>query len=231
MRYLFLLTAFLILSTSVSAQQTDLLSISSEGSVDLPADIIQFNINLNAEADSPKEAYNLHQQREQALVDLLDQYDINEKDIRFEPIGISKSNSNNRNNEAKSTYQTRQAVSVRFTNFEIYGTIQVALIEEGFDNFNGNFLSTQSEKGKDEALKKAIKIAKEKATLIAREAGVELGSIIGLSYSHSQYQPVYARSQDMVALESANNALMKYDQLVTVTANISIEFAIINQDL
>lgn len=228
MRYLFLTVTLFVISSSVSAQQSDLLSISAEGSVELPADIIQFNINLNAEADSPKEAYSLHQKREQALVELLDRYDIDEKDIRLEPIGINKSNGNVRYNEGKPTYQTRQAVSVKFTDFDIYGTIQVALIEEGFDSFNGSFLSTESENGKDEALKKAINIAKEKALLIAREAGVELGSIKGLSYSHNQYQPVYARSQNMVAMESTNNALLKYEQVITVTATISIEFAIIN---
>lgn len=227
MRYLIVFCSLFVISTSLFAQKSKVLSISTEGSVELPADIIQFNINLNAEADSPKEAYNLHQKREKVLVQLLDRCDIDEKDIHFEPIGIGKAGGNGRYSEKEPRYQTRQAVSVTFTDFDIYGNIQVALIEEGFDNFSGNFLSTEAEKGRDEALKRAIQVAKEKARLIAQEAGIKLGIITAISYSHNQYRPVYARSQDMLALESTNNQLLKYDQVVMVTASVSIEFAII----
>lgn len=227
MRYLIICLSILLVPIISFAQDKGVLTITSEGSVDLPADIIQFNINLNAEADTPQRAYELHQEREKVLVQLLDKYDINEEDIHFEPISISKSGRVNRHSgDEEPTYQTRQAVSLKLTDFEIYEEMQVTLIEENFDNFNGNFMSTRAESGKDKALKKAIQAAKQKAKIIANEAGIKLGSITGIDYSHNEHRPVYARSQDTMAMESSGGQLTKYDQVVTVTANISINFAI-----
>lgn len=226
MRQVIVVVSLLLLSTPLFAQETPTLTISAEGSVELPADIIRFDINLNAEANSPQGAYDLHKEREDVLVRLLKRHDIPEEDIRFEPISISKVNSSPRYSENKTGYQTRHAVSLKLSDFDIYEDLQVALIETGFDSFSGSFTSTQLESGKDRALQKAIETAKEKASLIARESGVALGTIAGINYSHGQERPVYARSSDMMMLESAGGQLMEFDQVVTVRANITMKFMI-----
>ena len=227
MRSLTLLFSFLLISFSINAQDPGFLTISSEGSVELPADVIQFNVNVNAEGDTPQKAYNLHKQQEEALVRLLEKYDIEEENIRFEPVAISKTNAGRSYNKEEAVYQTRQNVSLTLSDFEVYEQIQITLIEEGFDNFSGNFLSTEAEKGKDRALRRAISNAKEKARLIADESGVKMGSIVAIDYSHRQIGPAYARSNDMIAVQASENRLMKYDQVVTVMADITIKFEII----
>src|SRR6056297_2425427 len=226
MRSLTLLFSFLLISFSINAQDPGFLTISSEGSVELPADVIQFNVNVNAEGDTPQKAYNLHKQREEALVRLLEKYDIEEKNIRFEPVAISKTNAGRSYNKEEAVYQTRQNVSLTLSDFEVYEQIQITLIDEGFDNFSGNFLSTEAEKGKDRALRRAISNAKEKASLIADESGVKMGSIVAIDYSHRQIGPAYARSNDMIAVQASENRLMKYDQVVRVMADITIKFEI-----
>ena len=226
MRQVILFFSILLISLPSFAQDNPTLTISAEGSVELPADIIRFDINLNAEADAPQAAYNLHKEREDVLVRLLKQYDISEEDIRFEPISISKTNTSPRYSEQETRYQTRQAVSLKLMDFGIYEELQVALIEAEFDNFSGSFSSTQLEEGRDRALKNAIETAKEKASLIAKESGLSLGAVTGINYSHGQDRPVYARSSDMMMLESSGGQLMEFDQVVTVRANITIEFAI-----
>ena len=226
MRSLTLLFSFLLISFSINAQDPGFLTISSEGSVELPADVIQFNVNVNAEGNTPQKAYNLHKQREEALVRLLEKYDIEEKNIRFEPVAISKTNAGRPYNKEEAIYQTRQNVSLTLSDFEVYEQIQITLIEEGFDNFSGNFLSTEAEKGKDRALRRAISNAKEKARLIADESGVKMGNIVAIDYSHRQIGPAYARSNDMIAVQASENRLMKYDQVVTVMADITIKFEI-----
>lgn len=229
MRYAIIFFTLLLISHSLSAQQSNVLSVSSKGSVDLPANVIQFNISLNAEADSPQKAYNLHKQREKILVQLLDKYEIEEKDIHFNPVSVSKIWRNNRYPDSKQEpgYQTQQSVSLRLTDFDIYEKMQVTLIEENFDSFSGNFLSSEAEQGKNKALQKAIQTAKEKAVVIAKEAGVKLGSIVHINYNSNQIGPVYARTKTM-AFESDTHQLMKYDQTVTITANISIDFEIVH---
>ncbi len=229
MRIFIICLSLFLLPLIANAQDQGVLSISSEGSVELPADIIQFNINLNAEADSPQKAYELHKEREKVLVQLLEKYDVEEKDIHFEPVSISKSGQSGRYSEEEPAYQTRQMVTLKLSDFGVYEQIQVTLIQENFDNFSGQFLSSKAEQGKDNALQKAIRTAKEKARLIAEEAGIKLGSITGINYSHNQYEPVFARSKDVMAMGSSESQLLKYDQVVTITANISINFAIMQK--
>lgn len=227
MRTYSLLFLLLLVPFTLDAQDREVITISSEGSVELPADIIRFTINLNAEGESPAKAYNLHREREKALVRLMEKYDIEEENINFEPISISKTNLGRPYTEKESVYQTRQTVNLKLSDFEIYEKMQISLIEQGFDNFSGNFLSTKADEGKDTALQRAIRTAKDKATLIAKEAGIKVGHIVGIDYSHQQIGPVYARSQELLSAQSADSQLMKYDQVVTVTANITIKFQII----
>lgn len=227
MRPLFLLFSLLFISSNLNAQDPGFLTISSEGSVELPADVIRFNVNLNAEGDTPQKAYDLHKQREKVLVNLLEKYDIKEQNISFEPVAIQKNNAGRPYTKEETIYQTRQSVSLTLSDFEMYEQMQVTLIDEGFDNFNGNFLSTEAEEGKDRALRRAISNAKEKARIIVDESGVKMGSIVAIDYSHRQIGPAYARSNDMIAVQATENQLMKYDQVVTITADITIKFQIV----
>ncbi|NGP76016.1 SIMPL domain-containing protein [Balneolaceae bacterium YR4-1] len=227
MRSYWLLLVLFLIPFTLKAQDRGVITISSEGSVELPADIIQFTVNLNAEGDSPQKAYNLHKEREKVLVQLLDKYAVEEEDINFEPVSVSKTNLGRPYTKEESVYQTRQMVSLRLSDFDVYEKIQISLIEQDFDNFSGNFLSTKAGEGKDTALQRAIRAAKEKAAIIAQEAGIKIGRIVGIDYSHRQIGPVYARSQEMLSVQSSDSQLMKYDQVVTVTANITIKFQII----
>lgn len=224
MSYFIILLSLLFAFQSADPDPSTL-NISASATVEVPADIIYFNINLNAESDSPQAAYDLHKEREQVLVELMKEYNIEEEDLTFQPISINKTNVNSRINQREVRYQTRQQVSIRFEDFDIYETIQIGLIENDFDNFNGRFSSTKAEEGKDEAIRKAIQSAKEKADVIAEESGVALGKINQLSYSHRQVQP-YAADVMSARVESSQPGLLEYAQTVTIEATISMEFLI-----
>ena len=224
MTYLLFFLSFLFLANT-PPHTSDVLSVSAEGSVELPADIIQFNINLNAEAGTPEEAFKLHKKREEVLVQLLDEYQIKESDIDFQPVSISKSRRYAGPNSEEITYQTRQMVSLTLRDFDNYGSIQVELIRADFDNFSGHFLSSEEESGEEEALKNAIQAAKEKARLIADEAEVKLGPITKISYRESHHQPYEIKQYASVRAES-DNRLMKYNQTVVIRATVQIDFEI-----
>ncbi len=189
------------------------------------ADLIIFNININAEGDTPRSAFNLHKERETVLADLLKKFDIEEEKISFQPIRINRRYTNNGKSQLS---QTNQQVSVTFSDFAIYEDIQLTLIENNFDNFNGNFSSTKLSEGKEKALLAAIESAKDKAQLISTASGVSLGDIMNISYSDYTVAPSrnFARSE-MMSMD-ASSSMMDFAQTVSITANISIEFAISN---
>jgi uncharacterized protein YggE len=202
------------------------ISINMSATELIPADLIIFSININAEEKTPEAAFDTHKKREAVLASLLKEFDIKEEDINFEPIRMNKrTNYNNRQEEV--TVNTNQQVSVSFSDFEIYEKIQVSLIENGFDSFNGNFSSTKMEKGKEKALVSAIQKAKERAAFIAEQSGVKLGEITTINYSEHQVNRPQ-RSVEMKLFESPDDApsMMDFAQTVSVTANISLVFKI-----
>ncbi len=201
------------------------INISMSATEYLPADRIIFNINLNAEERSPRLAYQKHKEQETLLAGLLQKFEIDEKDILFQPIGIDKMYRNNRNDQYS---RTNQQVSVTFSDFDMYEEIQLTLIENNFDSFNGSFSSSELEAGKEAALLSAIKAAKERAELIAQASGVELGKTFSLNYSEHTVQPYQGRMESMAMVADAAPSLMDFDQVVSVTANISIQFRISN---
>lgn len=219
---LFLSTA---LTNAVYAQSNNphTLNITTTAEVQLPANLIQFNINLNAEADTPQEAYNKQKELETVLVSLLKKYDIDEKDIRFQPISINEIRDRTEDGLVK-TYRTRQMVHVTFSNFDIYEEIQIALINNGFDDFSGNFMSTEKESGMKNALRKAIDKAEATAKLMADQADAVLGKVVHMAYSQHTVRP-YRVEMKSVAMDAAGG-LLQYNQVVVVSATVSMEFEI-----
>lgn len=202
------------------------ISINMSATELIPADMIIFSININAEEKTPEAAFDTHKKREAVLASLLKEFDIKEESINFEPIRINKrTNYNNRQEEV--TVNTNQQVSVSFSDFEIYEKIQVSLIENGFDSFNGSFSSSKLDEGKDKALISAIQKAKERAAFIAEQSGVKLGEITTINYSEHQVNRPQL-SVEMKLFESPYDApsMMDFAQTVSVTANISINFSI-----
>ncbi|MFY0684517.1 MAG: SIMPL domain-containing protein [Balneola sp.] len=229
------ITAILFLSVSNNCTTTAqsmvensqrTISINMSSTELIPADLIIFSININAEEKTPDAAFATHKKREAVLASLLKKFDIQEKDIKFQPIRINK-RSNYNNREEIVTAQTSQQVSVSFADFEIYEKIQVTLIENGFDSFNGSFSSTKIDSGKDKALESAIEGAREKAEFIASKSGVQLGAIQTINYSDYQVNRPQM-SYEAKGMMSTSDSMMDFAQTVSVTANISFVFQIEN---
>lgn len=200
------------------------ISITMSATESVEADLIIFSINVNAEGDSPRTAFNLHQKRETVLADLLKEMDIEEENINFQPIRINKQYNNNRKSQISAT---SQQVSVTFSDFDLYETMQLTLIENNFDSFSGNFSSTKLSEGKEKALVAAIEAAKQKAQLIASTSGVTLGGVKAISYSDYTVRP-YSNIESNALFKNDASSMMDFSQTVSVTANISIEFEISN---
>lgn len=220
MRYFIILISFFCLTVVTQAQN---ISINASAEVQVPADRINFHITLNAEADTPQKAYNLHKDREKVLVQLLKEHKINEKNINFDPISITKTRTNQYNNTEKTSIITRQSVSLSLDDFNIYEQIQITLIDNNFDEFNANFTSTETKEGEAEALKKALNLAREKANIIAENTGLSITGIKEINYSYN-HNPPHPRMEMQLAASPDN--LLEFDQTVSVSASVSITYTI-----
>ncbi|MDZ7805703.1 MAG: SIMPL domain-containing protein [Gracilimonas sp.] len=205
------------------------ITINMSASELLPADLIIFNVTINAEAETPQEAYELHKEKESVLAGLLKELNITEENIDFEPIRMNRRQVNgNRYNNQEPQYvtSTNQSVSITFNDFDIYERIQLTLIENNFDTFNGQFSSTKIAGGKEKALISAIKASKERAELIAETSGIEVGDIYTINYSDHQVSvPRKVNSMEMMSM-SADATMMDFAQTVEVRSNINISYFI-----
>ncbi|MEX2477904.1 MAG: SIMPL domain-containing protein [Gracilimonas sp.] len=206
------------------------ITINMSASELLPADLVIFNVNINAEGETPQEAYELHRERESLLAELLQDLDISEEDIDYQPVRMNRQqvNNNRYNNNGEQEYitSTNQSVSISFEDFSLYEKIQLTLIENGFDSFNGQFSSTKIEEGKEKALIAAIEAAKERAELIAKTSGVELSEVSNINFSDHQIgAPRKASSMEMMSI-SRDASMMDFGQTVEVSSNISISYFI-----
>lgn len=220
MRALTLFLALFIFAATGQAQNE--ISINAAAQVLVPADKIAFQINLNAEGNTPQEAYDLHKKREKVLVRQLKKHDIKDEDLNFEPISINKRYNDSYRDKEKKRIQTRQNVILTLDNFDIYEQIQITLIENNFDEFSGNFTSSETEKGKNDALKEALKVAREKAEIIASETEVSITGIKNISHSYSSRPP--RPMMEMTASRAADSSLLEFDQTVSVSANVSVTY-------
>lgn len=212
----------LFLISAVSQAQNEI-SINTSAEVLIPADKIVFQINLNANGDTPQEAYDLHKKREKVLVQQLKKHDIKDEDLKFEPISIHKSYNGSYRNKEEKKIQTRQSVVLTLDSFEIYEQIQITLIENNFDTFSGSFTSSKSQKAQDKALKKALQQARAKAEIIAEVSDLTITGIKNISHSSSNRSP--RPMMKMVARNKASDSsLLDFNQLVSVTAHVSVVY-------
>ncbi len=215
-----LLLLALGMEARAQAEQPKTINVSMSATEMLPADLVIFNIHINAEADTPQEAFKQHKTREAALARMLKQFKIKEENITYEPISISK-----RYRDSSKTSVTRQSVTVTFDDFSLYEKIQIGLIDSGFDSFNGQFSSSKLQESKDGVLVKAIEAAREKAEIIAKSAGVKLGGVRNVNYGDHQISARSVNAFEMKAMAS-DASMMDFPQTVSVTVSINITFDI-----
>lgn len=224
MRTSLICALFLLLTLNLQAQDPNrrTLNINESGAVTVPADIIIFNIEINAEAKTPQEAYELHKEREQRLVELLKEHGIAEEDIRYQPISIHRNRVDTRMNGGSETVaQTRQSVTLTMRDFDIFETIQVELIEADFDQFNTHFAASETEKAKDDALQEAITNARQKAELIAEETGGAVGQVVEVTYGTPSIQRGFEMA---MRADASSGSMMQFEQSVTVTVSVAVQF-------
>ena len=220
----FLLTGIIFIwaVSGAWAQSMQTITVTASGEAELPADIINFRINLNAEGETPQEVYEHHKKLEDELVGLLKKHKIKEKNITFRPINIHEVRGHPER-ETPGSVRTQQQVQLRLKDFEVYEKIQVKLIEAGFDQFNGDFASSNQKEGEKEALRNALANARDKAELIASELDGEITGIKSIQHGESPSHPGPVYETQMARASDTSGNLMNYKQSVMVRTSITID--------
>lgn len=211
--------------------------VTGESEVAAVSDIATLNINLSKEATTAKEAQKLLNESIIKVLNYLEDQQVANEDIKSEYGGISP----------KYTYETKpcymypcppreekivgyvanQSISVKVREVDNANVIKTGLAEAGVTDINGPTFSIDDEESYQlEARSLAIKDAREKAVVLAKDLGVKLGKVV--SFSEGSNYRVYSSMKTMeasydMAAGSAVPELPKGENKITSSVTITYE--------
>lgn len=210
---------------AINAQTADrTLHVQTTGEVEVPADQVLFSIQIQIESDTPQKAFRQHRDREAYLARLIKNSGLQDSQISYQPVRISSIDRRRPGTQQSNPeYRTNQQVRLRLNDFALFDTMQVKLIDHGFDSFSARFQSSQSKEGRRKALDKALSKAREKARQIARQMDISLGPIQHINYSSANDGPVYRGAESM---SISSDSMMDFEQSLTISESVSVTYYI-----
>lgn len=196
---------------------SNLITIDATGEVFAPADEIIFNITINRFDEEARKAFENHKNLEQFLTELIIEENIDEEYINAYPISISP-----RRHSQNTGFETRQSVSIRLQDLDQFESMQITLIENGFDNFSANFSTSAAEEARIEALEKAVENARNKAQILAQASDMKLGGVHNIDYTSSS--GIARRDMAMMSAESYSGSLIVMQRTIPISESVRVQF-------
>jgi hypothetical protein len=172
----------------------DRFSVSGSASVYAKADIANMNIGFRTERKkTAAEATEENSKKMNEIIEVLKNLEIESKDIKTSSYSLNPVyNWTEKDGQHLIGYEVYQAVSLKIRNLEIIGDVIAKTTEKGANQVGEiNFTIDDEYELKNEARELAIIKAKEKAELIASQAGMKLGKIKGIHESSQSPIGIY----------------------------------------
>jgi uncharacterized protein len=239
-----LLSVFLLAETVQSLKETSVLgqgdypetsiTFTGTGEVSAVADVATFNFTVTKEAKTVKEAQELVEEVINGAVDVLDDADVDEKDIKTERYSVQPqydwvTKNGFRNSERVfKGYQVSQFTSVKVREIDNSGDLLGKIGELGITNIGSlSFEIDDPDELKREARQLAIEEAKDKAKELADDLGVDLVRIVSFHENENGYypQPMYAKVESMAVSSdsSVEPTLSVGEEEIKVSVSITYE--------
>lgn len=220
---IYFFTLLLLLSvTKYSSAQVSYpersITIDASAEIAVPADIVNFNIQLTVTAGEAGEAFKLHKAKESFLADLIKKEGLQDENLSFQPVSLNPGTTR----EGANRFSTMQSVSLTLTDFTLFERIQQILVENGFTSFRGSFNSSERQNGEEEALKQAIVNARNKADIIAESLGINITGI--KSVEHHASPVTFALDSRSLAASAMSSSMLDFEQSIKVSSQIRIVF-------
>lgn len=236
MRASIFLSIFILSLTSFAQSNTDISIISTRGTatVYVEPDEALLNFSIITEGEDLREARQMNSEISKRTISYLKEAGIEAKHIqtRYLNVGVRYRNYRDKNTRY---FEASQSFNVCVTDLDRYEEIMLGLLEEGIHNLSSpTFRTTKLRETKDEARRKAIVAAREKAEMLAQELGQSIGKahsiteVVAENNPWGQNQNSYANSvTDINATAISSNAGFAPGQL-EIKASIDVSFRIIS---
>lgn len=188
------------------AQNT--ISVSADGDVTAIPDIASISFTLSKDAATSGAASKNLNEITTSVLNYLKEQKIADKDVKAEYGGVNPKYSNITiycvtvpcpQGESKIVgYTATQSITVKIRDVDTANDIKTGLSKIGVDMISGpTFMIDNEDALRDEARGVAIKNAREKAEILAKQLGVKLGKVTSFSENGGGYPMMYAKSAMM----------------------------------
>ncbi|WP_192822953.1 SIMPL domain-containing protein [Rufibacter sp. LB8] len=220
---------FALLSFSTMAQQSSippLVSVSGQGEVKVQPDQITFMTGVEVREKTLEEARKVADQRTAALIAYLKKSGVEEKNIQTAYLYLQPIYNGEYGQTTPQFYLANRTVTVILTKVQGFDALLEGLYKAGANRVDGiSFQSTQLKKHQDEARKKAIQDAKQKATMLAAELGAKVGRPYQINEGGANAPgPVFAKmARQELSMDSGGGSTLALGQ-ITITSSVDVSF-------
>ncbi len=220
-------------SAAAAVSSQDTVTVSAKGSTRAIPDRAELHFGIRTQAETAEKAQKENSKNVDAVVKVLTQNEIQEKDIQTSMYDVSPQYDWNTGDGTNVIgYSAFSSLSVKNVPIDDAGKLITACTEAGANEFNGiSYSCTQYESLYAEALKNAVAAAESKAKVLAEAAGRNLGDVktIVEGYQDMTYannsEKVYAASGMEAAEDSVSSANILPGQ-AEITANVTVTYTL-----
>jgi len=198
--------------------------VTGEGVVKVAPDKVTIKSQIEHEGQSATSVKSQNDEVVNKVIKYLKSEGIAEKNINTNYMNLNKRYNYN---DKTYTYVANQAISITLEDISKYESIMKGLLENGLNGINGiEFESSEIEKHKAEARRKAVLNAKEKAEALAKPLGQTVGKAYKISEgSSNNYQPVYGAMRIKGSADEASNqeTMAPGEMEISIDVNVSFQ--------
>ena len=232
-----IISSLMIISpiTWASENENRYITVTGRGKISAIPDTAWVTGGVHTQANTATKALNDNNTLMEAVIGILKKANIKNKNIQTSGFNVhpiydhSKRTGYEKPNSPKITgYRVSNSVTIKIINITNLGKLLDELVNSGSNQISGiRFGFNDNQELLDEARKRAISNAQEKAKLYAQTAGVDVGNIVSISELDARMpRPVY-RNMEMHQAKTMSDASMvpvvSGEQVVSASVNVIYE--------
>lgn len=200
------------------------IQVTGKGIIQVTPDKVTIKSQIEHEGLSATSVKSQNDEVVDKVIKYLKSEGIAEKNINTDYINLNKRYNYN---DKTYTYVANQAISITLEDIGKYENIMKGLLENGLNGINGvEFESSDIEKHKAEARRRAVLNAKEKAEALAEPLGQRVGRAFMIKEgSSNNYQPVYRAMEMKASSDQASNqqTIAPGEMEVSIEVNVAFQ--------
>lgn len=206
------------------------ITVSGSGSVHATPDVAEIQFSSQSLAETVTEAQNLNTESVNAVLKVLADLNVEEKDIQTSGYSLYPQYDYDGGEDQRiSGYMASTDLTIRGQTLDMAAKILDACISAGINYVNGiTYTCSTYDEAYSEALAQAVSSAKAKAEVLAQAAGGELGAILSVDegYQDSSWRAESRTSSLYDGAKEAASDLALMPGQADITANVSVTYSL-----